>query len=73
MGNAPQVSSDSLPVSALLAIDKICRQFEAELETERKPWLTEGNRTGPASVYPGLVPFSLRGSYNATSSSAQTA
>jgi len=37
MGNAPQVSSDSLSVSALLAIDKICRQFEAELAAGKKP------------------------------------
>jgi len=32
-----QVSNDSLSVSALLAIDKICRQFEAELEAGKKP------------------------------------
>lgn len=37
MAVPPQVSSDSLPVSVLLVIDKICRQFEAELEGGKQP------------------------------------
>jgi len=41
MAVPPQVSSDSPSVSALLAIDKICRQFEAELEAGRKPQIED--------------------------------
>jgi hypothetical protein len=37
MAETPQLSTDSLSVSALLAIDKICRQFEAELKAGKKP------------------------------------
>ncbi len=41
MAVPPQLSCDSLSVSALLAIDKICRQFEAELEAGRKPQIED--------------------------------
>ncbi len=41
MALPPQVSSESLSVSALLAIDKICRRFEAELEAGRKPQIED--------------------------------
>ena len=33
----PQVSGDAISVSGLLAIDKVCRQFEAELKAGKEP------------------------------------
>jgi len=41
MAVPPQVSGDAVSVSGLLAIDKICRQFEAELEAGRKPQIED--------------------------------
>ncbi len=48
----PQVSEDALSVSALLAIDKICRQFEAELKAGNQP---------PIDAYLGDIPERQRG------------
>jgi hypothetical protein len=39
MAETPRVSNDALSVSALVVIDKVCRQFEAELKAGKKPAL----------------------------------
>ena len=37
MDDVPKITNDSLSVSALLAIDKICRKFEAEFKAGKEP------------------------------------